>query len=154
MIKFNVFFLFIFFSLSVGCKQSNKSSIDEEKEALLLSAAPAEDQTNIGNIKDDNLLHSLENLTCEQVLSIIQSEGTIIESLGSNALDSDALDYITLYQYGDINYMVVQFTSSYKRYIYCDINQSSWDAFTEDGVYSYGKSFHKHLAHYGCDCIE
>lgn len=77
---------------------------------------------------------------------------TLIKSLSSGELNSSMLDYIAYFNLQDHYYLIVQFTSSDKQYIYCKIHTDDWNSFSNNVDNSYGKSFHKYLKKYGCNC--
>jgi len=67
-------------------------------------------------------------------------------------MNSSALDYIALYEFDGSYYTVVEFTSSSKKYIYCDVSRSDWDNFVDNDLDSYGESFHAYLNRSSCNC--
>ena len=67
-------------------------------------------------------------------------------------MNSSALSHVALYEYEGTNYVIAQYSTSSKRYIYCDISISDWNYFIENANNSYGASFDEYLDKDNCSC--
>ena len=92
-------------------------------------------------------------LSCHELLKLVKDEGYRKEYLDSSDMNSSALDFVALYEYDGVYYVIVEFTSSSQQYIYCDINKRYWDAFVENEEDSYGSGYYNYIrpnTHCGC----
>lgn len=136
-------FIIILMGTALSCKDGEK----------IYSSSKNDNDVNISPDKVEDISGLWGTYTCTELLNLIKNNADLIESLSSSQLDSDALDYVALYEYQASNYMVVQFTSSAKQYIYCGVKLYDWDKFKENADNSYGSGFHKYLKKYHCGCL-
>ncbi len=94
----------------------------------------------------------IADMSCIEILATIVDNGDLISDLNDSDMNSSALDFIALYEYKGLYYLVVEFTSSSKKYVYCDINYSDWNNFIDNAGDSYGESFNDHLGYSSCNC--
>ena len=106
------------------------------------------DHKNISNNSSNNRTIT----SCTELKHLVMDSGDKIESLDDSDMNSSALEYIALYEYDGSYYIIVEFTSSSKKYIYCDINKSDWNNFTSNDQDSYGESFQIYLRNSTCSC--
>ncbi|MBP6234509.1 MAG: hypothetical protein KA536_00140 [Saprospiraceae bacterium] len=99
-----------------------------------------------------NFIDKTSITTCDELIKLVVDDGDKIQSLDASDMNSSALDYIALYEYDGSYYTIVEFTSSSKKYIYCDINKSDWNNFISNDQDSYGGSFHTYLSNSTCSC--
>jgi len=102
-----------------------------------------------------------QNVSCTQLLDYVESNGRYKGSVSSLSLyDSSWLNEVKAYTI-DGNLAVVakikknQYDLSGKKYVFCGIPSSNWDAFyygTYDYGLSYGERFHKYIMDYVCEC--
>lgn len=93
----------------------------------------------------------ISELSCDELQQLVLDDGYQIEELSSYDMNSSALNYIALYEYDGTSYVIASFNSG-GTYIYCDVDRSAWNSFTENEEQSYGSAFHNHLSYYTCDC--
>lgn len=103
----------------------------------------------VSSISQDNNISSLD---CEELMSLVIDNGDFIEELNSSEMNSSALSHVVLYEYEGTNYVIAQYSTSSKRYIYCDISISDWNYFIENANNSYGASFDEYLDKDNCSC--
>ncbi len=85
------------------------------------------------------------SLACEEVLRIVTQNGVLRQELQDYEMQSSALQYVSLWEYSGINFVVLRFQKGKRDYIYCNIDQGIWNSFVENAHGSYGKSYHKYL---------
>lgn len=131
----------LFISLFIGCKNSNSRS------------STINDSENIEVASDDNSTEpDISSLTCDELMELVIDEGDRVEVLDDSDLNSSALDYVALYEYDGTYYVIADFTSSSRRYIYCDVSKSNWNNFTDNPDNSFGSAFDDYLSSYTCSC--
>ena len=131
----------LFISLFIGCKNSNSNS------------STIDNSENIEVVKNNySTQPDISSLSCDDLMYLVMDNGYRIQSLDASDMNSSALDYIALYEYEDTYYTVVEFTSSSKKYIYCDVSRSDWDNFVDNDLDSYGESFDEYLNKSSCNC--
>ena len=87
-----------------------------------------------------------------QILETVVDQGQLLSDLDDSDMNSSALEYIALYEYVRLYYLLVEFTSSNKQYVYCDINYGAWGDFIDDSGESYGQSFNAHFGYSNYNC--
>jgi len=103
---------------------------------------------------------SAQEVSCENLLEFIESEGYRKGSLSSYTLNSSWLYKVTAYEYDYRIYVVAEikrneYSFSTNTYIFCGIPSQNWSNFRY-GSYgdsnSYGERFHKYIIDYVCNC--
>jgi len=94
----------------------------------------------------------ISNMSCSEILETVVDNGDLLSELTSSEMDSEALDYIALYEYENMYFVIVEFTSSNQQYVYCDIAYNAWNNFIDNAGDSYGSSFNEYLTHSNCNC--
>lgn len=94
----------------------------------------------------------IADMSCLEILDTVMDNGDLLSDLYDSDMNSSTLDYIALYEYEGLYYLIVEFTSSGKKYVYCDINYSDWNDFVDNDEKSYGTSFNRHLGYSNCNC--
>jgi len=103
---------------------------------------------------------SSQQVSCDNLLEFIESEGYRKGSLSSYTLNSSWLYKVTAYEYDYRIYVVAEikkneYSFSTNTYIFCGIPSRNWSNFRY-GDYgdsnSYGKRFHKYIIDYDCNC--
>ena len=127
-----------------------------------LTGLPSENQPIQRNVTDNSQNYNLSSpgndepdissLTCDELMELIVDQGDRVEQLDDSDLNSSALDYVALYEYDGTYYVIADFTSSRKRYIYCDVSKSNWNNFTDNPDNSFGSAFDDYLSRYTCSC--
>jgi len=92
-----------------------------------------------------------DELNCYELLNLVENEGSELKELHFDESESEALEYIALYEYESEYYNIVVFQSGGK-YIYCGIQINDWEDFLNDLQYSVGKSWNEHLNYSNCSC--
>jgi hypothetical protein len=94
-----------------------------------------------------------QDVSCNELLNIIKTEGYYKTSLSSYTLNSSWLSEVTAYTYDSQVYVITKIRGN--TYIYCGVPNQNWSNF-QYGSYgdsqSYGKRFHKYIINYKCDC--
>ena len=140
--------LSVFFFL-LSCKNQNNNSYYEDNEE---SETAIEESLNDGQDFNTEEI-SISDLSCDELLQLVQNDGSRLEYLDQSDMNSSALDYIALYEYDGVYYVVIEFTSSSQEYIYCDISRNYWDAFVENEDNSFGSGYHNYIRPYtSCNC--
>ncbi len=104
------------------------------------------------NSDEDDETADIADMSCTEILETVVDDGDLISDLDDSDMNSSALDYIALYEYEGLYYLVVEFTSSSKKYVYCDINYGDWNEFVDNAGDSYGESFNEYLTNSNCNC--
>lgn len=131
-------------------KYLNKQNTYTDQEILL--RYPISENLNIklaDNINSINI-----DTDCEELMKTVIHNGDEIDELLEEELNnSEALNYIALFKYNSKYYAIVEFTSSSKRYVYCDLTKSNWNNFKDSD--EYGEAFHQFIKPISqCDCGE
>jgi len=119
---------------------SNSNYIESESSSLYQEDDESTESTDIAD------------MSCSEILTTVMDNGDLLYDLDDSDMNSSALDYIALYEYEGLYYLIVEFTSSGKKYVYCDINYSDWNDFVDNDEKSYGTSFNRHLGYSNCNC--
>ena len=97
-----------------------------------------------------------QNLSCQDAFEFVTSQYDRKESV--TCYNSDMLVRVSYYIV-DGNGFVVAYIKQHdydiygKPYLFCGISQQNWINFKSDGIYnSWGKSFHKYIIDYKCNC--
>ena len=93
----------------------------------------------------------ISSLTCDELMELVLDDGDRVEVLDESDMNSTALNYAALYEYDGTYYVIAEFTSSRRRYIYCDVSKSNWNNFTDNPNNSFGSAFDDYLSRYKCD---
>ena len=140
MLRKIVLSLFIITLISCRNSENNKKYSNAEYKNADQENEEATDPTDIAD------------MSCTEILKTVVDNGDLISDLDDSDMNSSALDYIALYEYEGLYYLVVEFTSSSKKYVYCDINYGDWNDFVDNAGDSYGESFHENLNYSNCNC--
>jgi len=101
-----------------------------------------------------------QDVSCDDLLKFVKSEGSYESSIGVHTLNSDWLYEVTAYRYESKYYVIAKIKNnkySYetKSYVFCGIPYRNWSDF-KYGSYSdsksYGERFHKYIIDYQCNC--
>jgi hypothetical protein len=101
-----------------------------------------------------------QDVSCDDLLAFIKSEGYYKASLSRYTLNSSWLHKVTAYSYDYKTYVVAEIKNneySYQTntYIFCGIPSQNWSNFRYGGYggsQSYGERFHKYIINYQCNC--
>ncbi len=99
-----------------------------------------------------------QNVSCEQLVRSVESETTFYDDiLWVNLVYSEFLEEVKAYQYKDGLFVIAKFkrepTAIFgKKYIFCGVPPSNWNAFKNGIGDTYGKRFHKYIMDYLCNC--
>lgn len=99
-----------------------------------------------------------QNVSCEQLVRTVESETTFYDDiLWVNLISSEFLEEVKAYQYKDALFVIAKFkrepTAIFsKKYVFCGVPSSNWNAFKNGIGDSYGERFHKYIMDYLCNC--
>lgn len=101
-----------------------------------------------------------QDVSCDELLTFIKTEGYYKASLSSVQLNSSWLYKVTAYSYNYKIYVVAEIKKSEysyqaNSYIFCEIPEQNWTRFQYGGYgdsSSYGERFHKYIIDYQCNC--
>ena len=100
------------------------------------------------------LLSIGQSISCDEFLKSIEYDGDRLDT--SIVYDSDAISNIVWYEYEDILFAVVTFTSSYKEYIYGGWEYNGYDYINFKSSFensnSKGTFFHQNIRPAKVDC--
>jgi hypothetical protein len=107
-----------------------------------------------------NLNSYSQEVSCNDLLTFIKSEGFHKASLSSYTLNSSWLQKVTAYSYDYKVYVVAeikkdQYSYQTNTYIFCGIPSQNWTNFKNGGFYNsstFGERFHKYIIDYQCNC--
>jgi len=97
-----------------------------------------------------------QTMSCQEVYEIVTEQYDSKDTV--NCYMSTMLAKATYYQLEGMGFVVAyikrnKFDMRGKPYIFCGISSTRWRSFKSGGMYgSWGKSFHKYIREYTCDC--
>jgi len=100
-------------------------------------------------------LSSAQEISCQKLYETITSQYDSESSV--SCIGSSLLAKATYYTLDDMGFVIAyikenEYDINGKPYIFCGISSQRWSYFKSDGIYSWGKSFHKYIRDYTCNC--
>ena len=98
-----------------------------------------------------------QEVSCNDLLDFIKSEGYKNSSISNWTLNSSWLYEVTAYSYDYKIYVVAEikkneYSLQTNTYIFCGIPSMNWSNFQFGTSDSYGERFHKYIIDYKCNC--